>query len=167
MTSPEMLTGLGAALAMFLCALGSCYASAYAGVYAIKQTGGYVKRYVPIIIAGVLSIYGIIMAVILSGKMSNNATLTEADGFKNLAAGLAVGFSCLCSGFGMGKFLQLLILFPEKPKLDDSTEESAREPLMGLSSSNVAYGAPIVLVLIFIEAIGLYGLIVGLILSHV
>ena len=94
---PTLLTGLGAAVSIFLSATGSAIASAHSGVYAIRvQHDLGAKGLIPIVISGVLSIYGIIISVLLIGKMTpeEGTTLSEADGYRFLSAGLAVGLAC-------------------------------------------------------------------------
>lgn len=87
MANPDLMTGLGAAFSIFLCSAGSVVASVQAGLFALASSGGGIMAFCPIIIAGVLSIYGIIIAVILCGQTD----ISEADGYKNLCAGLSVG----------------------------------------------------------------------------
>jgi V-type H+-transporting ATPase proteolipid subunit len=88
LSDPQLWTGLGAALSIFLCSTGSAIASAEAGVYALRKHG--YAAFVPIIISGVLAIYGIIISVLLVGKMETS-DLTAVDGYRNLSAGLSVG----------------------------------------------------------------------------
>jgi ATP synthase proteolipid subunit len=100
MVSAELLTGLGAAASIFFCSTGAAVASAPAGVFALRSST--YKAFIPIVIAGVLAIYGIIVAVILAGNLKQNgSSMTESDGYKQLAAGLSVGLGCLASGLGM------------------------------------------------------------------
>jgi len=159
MANPDLMTGLGAASAIFLSSAGSAVASAQSGIFALR-TGGSIMAFLPIIISGVLAIYGIIIAVILSGQ----SDISEADGYKNLSAGLCVGLACLMSGIGISGFL-------EKHMMPSTSGRSRRgeqeEPLIAASSvSHVADASwSLLMVLVFLEAIGLYGLIVALILS--
>ena len=97
MVSAELLTGLGAAASIFFCSAGAAVASAPAGVFALRSTT--LRAFAPIVISGVLAIYGIIVAVILAGQLSNSKTMAESDGYKQLAAGLSVG---LATGLYMG-----------------------------------------------------------------
>ena len=63
------------------------------------------KATVPCIMAGILGIYGLIVAVILQGKIpvqTPTASWTYADGYKNLASGLACGLSGLGAGMAVG-----------------------------------------------------------------
>ena len=93
------------------------------------------KYLVPTIMSGVIAIYGLIMAVIIT-----SSARTGAGAAAQLAAGLASGLACLASGRAIGRTLP---------------------------ADGVAPSATYILPLIFAEAIGLYGLIVGLILNSV
>ena len=134
------------------------------------------KSLVPIVISGVLAIYGLIIGVILTHKFDDGTEITETDAYRFLAAGLAVGFSCLCSGAGIGIFLNAHHGPPlpppgprgqTPPPLPSGVDAAAVEPLLGhppspppgLSGKSFV---TMVLVLIFLEAIGLYGLVVAL-----
>jgi len=163
LSEPQLWTGLGAAFAIFLSALGSAIASAEGGVYALRKHG--LTAFIPIIIAGVLAIYGIVIAVLLAGKIENEE-LTTAEGYRNLSAGLAVGFGCLASGMGMTRFLK----HQNKTAIPQGGEGSGlTQPLVGreerpmapVGHENFIY---LTLVMVFLEAIGLYGLIAGLFL---
>lgn len=161
-SNPELLTGLGAAASVFLSSAGSVYASIHGGVFALKSPFGYIG-FCPIIIGGVLSIYGLIVAVLLGGKMGSS--LADSDGYRNLSAGLSVGLACLCSGVGIGKFIQASMA----PHVEPGQEaDQATRPLLGGAVAQVASFPKsivrILLCLVFLEAIGLYGLIVALIL---
>ena len=70
-----------------------------------------------------------------------DSTFTSAQGFATFGAGLAVGLSCLASGIATGIVSRKMI-----PMVGDS-----RKKFVGL-----------VLILVYCEAIGLYGLIVSL-----
>ena len=165
---PELLTGLGAAAALFFCSLGSALASVQAGKYAMRSKAG-VLAFSPIVIAGVLAIYGVIVAVLLSGKIGGD----NLNGYRNVSAGLAVGFACLASGLGMAGFLEDSLRSPNTTTVAEGSPVSEMHaPLVpGLHSNS---GAKFVMIeppsvrflmcMVFIEAIGLYGLIVALIL---
>ena len=161
--NPELMTGLGAAASVFLSSAGSAYASIHGGEFALKSPYGFVG-FSPIIIGGVLSIYGLIVAVLLGGKMGNS-TLEETDGYRNLSVGLSVGLACLCSGVGLGKFIKTSMT--SHVALGQEADAATRPLLGGASTQAVAFPKSIVRILLclcFLEAIGLYGLIVGLIL---
>ena len=180
---PKLLTGLGCAASMFLCAAGSAYASSHSGVYAMRSSG--LKGFAPIVISGVLAIYGIIVSVLLALKFTggDNNSMTEEEGYRNLSAGLAVGFACLASGFGMATFIKELNLRHYSPAgtVAPAPQRSNAEPLLDgqlqRDCTSIGDGSAddptrpkpvnfiyLCLCLCFLEAIGLYGLIVALFL---
>jgi V-type H+-transporting ATPase 16kDa proteolipid subunit len=160
---PQLLTGLGCAASMFFCAIGSAYASSHSGVYAVRGTD--YKAFAPIIISGVLALYGIIISILLAGKFDEN--MTQAQGYRNLSAGLAVGFTCMASGLGIAIFMKELNQRHTPTALPRPYSEN-EEPLVG-QRATLTRAAPVSFVylclcLCFLEAIGLYGLIVALFL---
>jgi V-type H+-transporting ATPase proteolipid subunit len=54
----------------------------------------------PPILAGILSIYGLVVAVIISNSLTEKSALHT--NFMQLGAGLTVGLSCLSAGFCIG-----------------------------------------------------------------
>jgi V-type H+-transporting ATPase proteolipid subunit len=161
LADPQLLTGLGSALSIFLAGAGSAIASSEGAIYARRKKG--VIAFVPIIISGVLSIYGIIIAIILVGKMASSSEqeMTEVSGYRHLSAGLAVGLASLVSGLGIARFLNHLNK-EAVIAIEDDLECSKAQPLVQHGEEpnfvNLAFG------LIFLEAIALYGLIVALFL---
>jgi V-type H+-transporting ATPase 16kDa proteolipid subunit len=173
--SPELLTGLGAAASIFLSSIGSAIASVHGGMYALHSPFGW-YGFGPVIIGGVLSIYGLIIAIILCGKLNATSILSESDGYRHLSAGLAVGFACLCSGMGMGQFVKMSMSPPPSSSSHSRNEDDdAAQPLLFSGTSMTAptfFFFPktitrLMLVLVFLEAIGLYGLIVAVFLSGI
>ena len=168
MVDPHFLTGLGAALSLFLSAAGSCFASVPSGLLAQRAVG--VKAWFPIIISGVLAICGCIISVVLSRNIQKDDLLAK-EGYQNLSAGLAVGLTCLASGMGMASFVdKYLQTGGDSAELLLDTADPTSEMREGLVSSTrpnrrlvVSWG--LLMVLVFIEAIGLYGLIVALFLA--
>jgi V-type H+-transporting ATPase proteolipid subunit len=159
MTNAQLLTGLGAAISIFLSSAGACAASVPSGLFALSSRG--IQGFFPIIISGVLAIYGCIIAVILSGKI-NQDDLTATDGYRHLSAGLSVGLACLASGLGMARFVDMYTnSSPSRPAASSSMEE----PLVGTATARLQVSYRFLMVLVFIEAIGLYGLVVALLLS--
>lgn len=60
------------------------------------------KSLIPVVMAGILGIYGMIVAVILSQKsnfslnpVKKDGQYTYHDGYKHMASGLVCGFSCV------------------------------------------------------------------------
>ncbi|KAL7510329.1 hypothetical protein ACHAXN_007289 [Cyclotella atomus] len=153
---PTLLTGLGAALSLFLCGSGAAYATAHSSMFAIRHQDK--MAMIPVIQAGVLAVYGVIIGYLLTRKI--NDELTIVDGYKYLSAGLSVGLACLTSGCGMAMYVKKLneegYFFVRKGKSEPSATS-------GEASKKGGY-VPFVLCLIYLEAIGLYGLIVALFL---
>ena len=172
MTTPYLLTGLGAAFAVSLSGLGSASASTMAASYAMACKG--LMSHVPIIISGVLGIYGLIIGAILAGVLTGNGEIEIKQGCANLAAGLAVGLSCYASGMGLFSFLANSLYGDDymarhrqqKVSQDDGqlqallTKHDTTTPLR----EPYPVTAKFVVMLVFLEALGLYGLIVALML---
>ena len=70
--------------------------------------------------SGVLAIYGLIVAVLLVGKLQEKSSdendsqysISESDGYRHLSAGLAVGLSCQMGGVSMADFLASVVYGP-------------------------------------------------------
>lgn len=134
------------------------------------------KAAIPIVISGVLAIYGLIIATLLALSIK---TVDTVGGYKNLAAGLSVGLACFWSGMSMTGFLADS-LYNSSPDRDDRETTSTHVnlsnrmhvPLLSpaLRTRNAAdMPVPVptlrfCIVLVFLEAIGLYGFIVALLL---
>ena len=169
---PHFLTALGCALSIFLSAMGSAIGSAQGAIYAVN--GPNMLAFVPIVTAGVLAIYGPIIAYLLLEYHLNDPNLSEVDGYKNFAAGLSVGLACLASGCGMANFVKQLNdgkceKAPSGTAVAPASAES--EPLLPASGTTGGrYGKTtfrkIILANIFLESIGLYGLIIALMLVY-
>ena len=99
--------------------------------------------------AGVLGIYGLIVAVIIQGSISaptdGYATYSLYTAFAHLSAGLCCGLSAMAAGMAIG------IVGDAGVRAVGQQEKL----FVGM-----------ILILIFAEALGLYGLIVALILSQ-
>lgn len=167
MTNPDLMTGLGAALSIFLSSAGSCYASVPAGIYLVRRSPflGF-KAVFPIVVTGVLAIYGAIVGVILSARFGGDG-VSDEDGYRNLAAGLIVGLACLASGSGMGKFLDRHLMSSEfdPPAPGGRRNSEVERPLLHEATTQPADQCNFwvfMSAIVFLEAIGLYGLIVAL-----
>merc|ERR1739848_375630 len=99
---------------------------------------------IPVVMAGVLGIYGLITAVIINGKLDPADQYSSYSGYAHLAAGLTVGMSSLAAGLAIGVVG------------DAGVRANAQQPRLFVG---------IILILIFAEALGLYGLIVGLVVA--
>merc|ERR1719437_174645 len=102
------------------------------------------RSIIPVVMAGVLGIYGLITAVIINGKMSDAASYSAYSGYAHLGAGLTVGMSSLAAGLAIGIVG------------DAGVRANAQQPRLFVG---------MILILIFAEALGLYGLIVGLVVA--
>eukprot|EP00360_Condylostoma_magnum_P000257 CAMPEP_0168314766 /NCGR_PEP_ID=MMETSP0210-20121227/9413_1 /TAXON_ID=40633 /ORGANISM="Condylostoma magnum, Strain COL2" /LENGTH=103 /DNA_ID=CAMNT_0008284939 /DNA_START=163 /DNA_END=477 /DNA_ORIENTATION=+ len=102
------------------------------------------RSIIPVVMAGVLGIYGLIVAVILVQKI-NDTDYKYYDGYKHLASGLCCGLSSLAAGMAIGIVG------------DSGVRANAQQEKIFVG---------MILILIFAEALGLYGLIIALILSQ-
>merc|ERR1711912_114300 len=129
---------MGCACALVFACLGAAYGTAKSGVgvsnMGVLHPDMVMKSIIPIIMAGVLGIYGLIVAVLLgSGIDKEPYGYASFSGYAALSAGLCIGI--------VG---------------DAVVRANARQPKLFVG---------VILILIFAEALGLYGLIVALILS--
>ena len=173
MSSPELMTGLGCTAAIFLSAAGSSYATAYSGLYALRSNVNseikVLHSFAPVVVSGVLAIYGAIVAYILYTKLGYTQLSVE-DGYRYFASGLTVGAGCLASGLGMGKFIQGSVLTDVPKTISPSSsipqESTSLLPVTVLNSFTKGGFAINIFVYIFIEAIGLYSLCIALLMSY-
>merc|ERR1711879_484301 len=77
--------------------LGAAYGTAKSGVgissMGVMRPDMIMRSIIPVVMAGVLGIYGLITAVIINGKMDSPSTYSAFSGYAHLAAGLTVGMS--------------------------------------------------------------------------
>ncbi|EAY19494.1 V-type ATPase, C subunit family protein [Trichomonas vaginalis G3] len=139
---------LGIGIALAFTGIGSGYGTAKSaiGVFAacaIHPEFIY-KGLLPVVMAGIVGIYGLVAAVIINPKVASEK-FHLFDSYAHLAAGISVGLCGLASGMCIGVAGDAASrVMAEKPQL-----------LMGA-----------MLVLIFGEVLGLYGFIVACILSN-
>mmetsp|Transcript_1959 Transcript_1959/g.1847 ORF Transcript_1959/g.1847 Transcript_1959/m.1847 type:complete len:154 (-) Transcript_1959:2091-2552(-) len=139
---------MGVSSALVFANLGAAYGTAKSGV-GISSMGVIkpeliMKSIIPVVMAGVLGIYGLIVAVILVQKINDN-DYSFYDGYKHLASGLCCGLSSLAAGMAIGIVG------------DAGVRANAQQDKIFVG---------MILILIFAEALGLYGLIIALILSQ-
>jgi len=136
---------MGVAAALVFSNLGASYGTAKAGVgiasLGVIDSNKILKAIIPVVMAGILGIYGIIFAVLMQGSA---ASATGGDGYKLLSAGLCCGLSSLASGLAIGV--------------------AGDAGVRAYAQTDAIY-VGMILVLIFAEAIGLYGLIIAIIMS--
>jgi len=94
---------------MILANFGSAWGTWKAGLgvcgMGIQSPQLVMKNIVPIVMAGVLGIYGLIVAVIITQSISppgETNTYSLFNGYAHLAAGLCCGLSCLAAGGTIG-----------------------------------------------------------------
>ena len=102
---------MGAASCMILSSWGSAWGTWRAGMgvcsMGVDHHKGVIKNIVPIVMAGVLGIYGLIVSVIITQAISppmegNGNTYSTYNGYVHLASGLCCGLSCLAAGGTIG-----------------------------------------------------------------
>ncbi len=147
--SPAGIYGfLGVGAAITFANLGAAYGTAKAGVgictMGVLKPEKIIKAIIPVIMAGILGIYGLIVSVILIQKVVDHNAYTYSKGFSHLASGLCCGISSWAAGIAIGI----------------AGDAGAR----ALGQQDKVF-VGMMLILIFAEALGLYGLIVALILA--
>merc|ERR1712017_38346 len=138
---------IGAAAALVFSSMGAAYGTAKSGVgiaaMGVMRPELVMKSIVPVVMAGVLGIYGFIISVLIAQKVTPQ-DYKMFDGYAHLASGLACGLSGLSAGMAIGVVG------------DSGVRANAQQPKLFVG---------MILILIFAEALALYGLIVGIILS--
>ncbi|XP_064110174.1 V-type proton ATPase 16 kDa proteolipid subunit c [Macrobrachium nipponense] len=134
---------MGATSAMVFSALGAAYGTAKSGVgiaaMSVMRPELIMKCIIPVVMAGIIAIYGLVVAVLIAGKLEESYSLYH--GFVHFGAGLAVGLSGLAAGFAIGIVG------------DAGVRGTAQQPRLFVG---------MILILIFAEVLGLYGLIVAI-----
>ncbi|KAK3327851.1 vacuolar ATP synthase 16 kDa proteolipid subunit [Cercophora scortea] len=131
---------------VFTC-LGASYGTAKSGVgiaaMGVLRPDLIVKNIVPVIMAGIIGIYGLVVSVLISDGLKQDGYALYT-GFIQLGAGLAVGLAGLAAGFAIGIVG------------DAGVRGTAQQPRLFVG---------MILILIFAEVLGLYGLIVALLMN--
>jgi len=155
----------------------------------IRHPSSIMKNVIPIVMAGVIGIYGLIVGVIIGQSITipsseRENTYSTFSGLAHLAAGLCTG----CSGLGAGICIGIVgdygvravgyrasavTLFPVGAEKDgysnipDSEEiaDAQTEDISGSEDQNKLFVGMLIM-LIFSEALALYGMIVALIVSQ-
>merc|ERR1719271_1754162 len=137
---------LGVSSAIVFANCGAAYGTAKSGVgiscMGVMRPDMVMRSIIPVVMAGVLGIYGLITSVIINGKIK--APYSAYQGYAHLAAGITVGMSSLAAGLAIGVVG------------DAGVRGNAQQPKLFVG---------MILILIFAEALGLYGLIVGLVVA--
>ena len=139
---------LGATFAMTMSAYGAAYGTAKAGTgiasMAIHKPELVMKSLIPIIMAGIVAIYGLVVAALIANDISAPPEYTLFKSMVHLGAGLSVGACGMGAGYAVGV------------AGDAGVRGTAQQPRLFVG---------MILVLIFAEVLGLYGLIISLILA--
>ncbi|XP_002734832.1 V-type proton ATPase 16 kDa proteolipid subunit c-like [Saccoglossus kowalevskii] len=139
---------MGATSAMVFSALGAAYGTAKSGTgiaaMSVMRPELIMKSVVPVVMAGIVAIYGLVVALLISNGLVDDGSYTLFKSFVDLGAGLSVGLSGLAAGFAIGIVG------------DSGVRGTAQQPRLFVG---------MILILIFAEVLGLYGLIVALLLT--
>ncbi|KAF7862731.1 hypothetical protein EAF04_007604 [Stromatinia cepivora] len=140
----------GIAFAMTFGCIGAAYGTAKSGI-GIAGVGTFrpdliMKSLIPVVMSGIIAVYSLVIAVLIAGDMGPppGQSYSLFNGFMHLACGLSVGLTGLAAGYAIGI-------------VGDMGVRSY------MQQSRIFVG--MVLILIFGEVLGLYGLIVALILN--
>ena len=138
----------GVVFAVVFANMGAAYGTAKAaigiGSIAVTRPQLVYKSLVPVVMAGILGIYGLIVSVVLMAKVTEDNS-NPYKMFKVMTSGLCVGMSCVAAGYAIGVV----------------GDAGVRSNAM---NQNMFVG--MILMMIFAEAIALYGLIIAIILSQ-
>lgn len=182
---------LGVASAAVLSNFGSAWGTWKAGTSlvhtGIRHPGSVMKNVIPVVMAGVIGIYGLIVAVILAESIPKPNLKRENlysvyTAMAHLSAGLCTGISGLVAGgcigivgdYGVravGYRASNISLFPGSSEksgyssIPDSDEGGGGQEVSGTEDQNKLFVGMLIM-LIFSEALALYGLIVALIVSQ-
>lgn len=136
---------MGCAAALVFANLGASYGTAKSAVgiasLSVIDSSKILKSLIPVIMAGILGIYGVIVAAVMQGKAKDAKDAKE--GYQIFAAGLCCGLSSLASGLAIGV---------------------AGDAGVRAYAQTDGIFVGLILIMIFSEAIGLWGLIVALIM---
>ncbi|KAF6221315.1 hypothetical protein HO133_002170 [Letharia lupina] len=137
---------MGCTSAIVFTCFGAAYGTAKSGVgisaMGVLRPDLIVKNIVPVIMAGIIGIYGLVVSVLISDGLKQEMALYT--GFIQLGAGLSVGLAGLAAGFAIGIVG------------DAGVRGTAQQPRLFVG---------MILILIFAEVLGLYGLIVALLMN--
>ncbi|KAJ5322700.1 Vacuolar ATPase proteolipid subunit c [Penicillium brevicompactum] len=129
-------------------AAGAAYGTAKSGI-GIAGVGTFrsdliMKSLIPVVMSGIIAVYGLVIAVLIAQAVGPTTNMSLYTGFMHLAAGMSVGLTGVAAGYTIGV-------------VGDAGVRAY------MQQSRVYVG--MILILIFGEVLGLYGLIVGLILN--
>ena len=136
---------MGVTSAMVFSAMGAAYGTAKSGTgiasMAVMRPELIMKSIIPVVMAGIIAIYGLVVAILIADNVKPGGEYHLRSAFLHLGAGLSVGLSGLAAGYAIGIVG------------DAGVRATAQQPRMFVG---------MILILIFAEVLGLYGLIVGI-----
>eukprot|EP00766_Chilomastix_caulleryi_P004534 gnl/Chilomastix_caulleri/579.p1 GENE.gnl/Chilomastix_caulleri/579~~gnl/Chilomastix_caulleri/579.p1 ORF type:complete len:185 (+),score=36.80 gnl/Chilomastix_caulleri/579:50-604(+) len=139
-------SSLGVAFSISLACVGSAYGTAKSGIGlmmgSVQRPENAMKNTLPVIMAGILGIYGLITGIAITTSMKEETSYTTT--LAHFGAGLCTGLSALAAGFAIGI--------------------SGNAGVRAVSKDPSLY-VTMILILVFGEALALYGVIVSLILA--
>jgi V-type H+-transporting ATPase 16kDa proteolipid subunit len=141
-----ILGALGCAAAISLSCIGAAYGTAKSSIgishVAVMHPELIMRSVLPVIMSGIIPLYGLLVDVVMILKFKQDYAFYS--GAIHLGAGLSVGFAGLAAGIAIGVVG------------DAGVRGVAQQPRLYVG---------MILILIFAEVLGLYGAIVGLMLS--
>jgi V-type H+-transporting ATPase proteolipid subunit len=137
---------MGCTASIVFSAMGAAYGTAKSGTgiaaMSVMRPELIMKSIIPVVMAGIIAIYGVVVSVLIAGQlMEPSKGYTLYKGFVHLGAGLSVGLSGLAAGYAIGIVG------------DAGVRGTAQQPRLFVG---------MILILIFAEVLGLYGLIVAI-----
>jgi V-type H+-transporting ATPase proteolipid subunit len=137
----------GIAASMIFSTVGAAFGTSKSGI-GIAGLGSFrpeliMKSLIPVVMSGIIAVYGLVVSVLIAGAVTPN-DYTLFAGFVHLGAGIACGFTGMAAGYAIGIVG------------DSCVRAYVYESKVFVS---------MVLILIFAEVLGLYGLIVALIMN--
>merc|ERR1719345_628145 len=97
---------MGVSSAIVFANMGAAYGTAKSGAgissMGVMRPDMVMRSIIPVVMAGVLGIYGLITAVIINGHIEPFSKYSAYSGYAHLSAGLVVGLSALAAGLGIG-----------------------------------------------------------------
>jgi len=143
---------MGMVSSMVFSTIGSAYGMAKAGVavcaIGIMHPEKLMKSLIPVIMAGMIGIYGLLIGIILvttrvkAGGPNPDQYYSLFEGIGGFAGGLACGLSGLAAGIAIG---------------------IVGDAGVRANAANDKVFTPMIVILVFAEALGIFGLIIGII----
>ncbi len=138
LTASIVFANLGSAYGTTKCGVGVCSMS-------VLRPELMIKSVIPVVMAGILGIYGLIISVIIMLSINKKDQLTFKDGYKCLGGGLCNGLCSLAAGLAIGIVG------------DAGVRANAQQERIFIG---------MILILIFAEAVALYGFIISILVVN-